>query len=222
MSHLWLQSISPVIRPKTPDRPDAGNLLFVKILGGIQVSLILTDKNIAIVAADGFDEHQMTEIQRALTKVKARVKIVAPEAGLINGWQGEGWGHHFHVDAPLGETLGSDFDMLVLPDGERSTGKLKQNLHVRRVLNHFLEANKPIAAIGAGVGLLALGDKITGRAVAAPAEAQDELKAAGISIGDGDREVDGNLLTATGDDLSAWVEDTLAFFADADIVKRAA
>lgn len=186
------------------------------------MSLILVDKNIAIVAADGFDEHQMTEIQRALTKAKARIRIVAPEPGLVNGWQGEGWGHHFHVDAPMSETLGSDFDMLVLPGCARSTDKLKQNPHMRRLVNHFLAANKPISAIGTGAGLLALGDQMTGRTVAAPVEVQDELKAAGIGIGENDREIDGNCLTSAGEDIAAWVEETLAFFADADIVKRAA
>jgi protease I len=186
------------------------------------MTLNLADKNVAILAADGFDEHQMTEIQKALTKARARLKIVAPEAGLVNGWQGEGWGHHFHVDAPIGEALGSDFDMLVLPGGARSVEKLKANAHARRIVNHFLAANKPIAAIGDGVGLLALGDKIGGRLVAASVAAQEALKAAGVQIGDDNQEIDGNLLTATGDDLAAWVENAVAFFADADVVKHAA
>ena len=184
--------------------------------------LNLADKNIAILASDGFDEHQMTEIQRALTKARAHIKIVAPEAGIVNGWQGEGWGHHFHVDAPISEALGSDFDMLVLPGGARSTEKLRQNPHTRRIVNHFLEANKPVAAIGTSVGLLALGGKISGRTVAAPAESQDELKNAGALIGEAAQEIDGNLLTATGEDLENWVKEAIEFFADAELVKHAA
>ena len=183
---------------------------------------ILPDQNIAIIAADGFDEHQMTEIQRALVKATARVKIVAPENGIVNGWQGDIWGHHFHVDSPIHETLGSDFNMLVLPGGTRSIEKLKANPHTRRILNHFLDAKKPIAAIGGGVALLALGDKVTGRTVAASIEIQDELKKAGIEIGTDEPEIDGNILTSTGEDLSAWVAATLEFFADAELVKRAA
>src|ERR1700744_5685697 len=130
------------------------------------MSLNLADKNVAILAADGFNEHQMTEIQRALTKARARLKIVAPESAIVNGWQGEGWGHHFHVDAPISQALGSDFDMLVLVGGTRSFDKLKANPHTRRIVNHFLEAGKPIAAIGEGVGLLALSPKSAGQLVA--------------------------------------------------------
>ncbi len=84
------------------------------------MQLSLAGKKAAILAADGFNEHQMTEIQRALVKAKADIKTVAPESAVVNGWQGDGWGHHFHVDAPIGETLGSDFDFLILPGGSRA------------------------------------------------------------------------------------------------------
>lgn len=181
----------------------------------------LTDKNVAILAANGFDENQVTEIQRALTKARAHIKIIAPEAGVVNGWQGEGWGHHFHVDAQISEALGSDFDMLVLPGGMRGIEKLKQNLHAQRIINHFLDANKPVAAIAAGVGLLALG-KVAGRTMAAPVEVADEVKNAGAAIGLDPQEIDGNLLTADGSDLAAWVAEVIEFFADADLIKRAA
>jgi deglycase len=191
-------------------------------LGENQVQLSLAGKNAAILAADGFDEHQMTEIQRALVKAKANIKTVAPESGVVNGWQGDSWGHHFHVDAPLGETLGSDFDLLIVPGGSRAAEKLKQNPHTRRIISHFLDANKPIAAIGEGVGLLAVCSGISGRTVAAPPAAEDGLKAAGAVLSEDSQENDGNLLTAKGDDLAAWVEEAMAFFADAEPVRTAA
>lgn len=182
----------------------------------------LAGKNIAILVASGFDENQMTEIQRALVRAKARSHTVAPETGVVNGWQGEGWGHHFAVDAPIGEALGSDYDMLVLPGGERSMAKLKTNLHARRIINHFMEAGKPVAAIGAGVSLLALSSKLVERTVAAPQEVQDELKAAGAEISEDAEIIDGNMLTSNGDDLALWVEDAVIFFADTDQERVAA
>jgi protease I len=182
----------------------------------------LADKNAALLVADGFDEHQMTEIQRALTKAGVRIKTVAAESGIVNGWQGDGWGHHFHVDQPISEALGSDFDFLALPGGARSADKLRQNPHARRIVNHFIEANKPIAAIGEGVGLLTLGEKIAGRTLAAPQEIADGLKAAGIIIGEDDQIIDENILTSNGEDPAAWVQEAIAFFAAADIIRRAA
>ena len=87
------------------------------------MSLTLAGKNVAILAANGFDENQMTEIQRALTKAKVTIRTISPEQGVVNGWQGDGWGHYFPVDVQINAALGSDFDMLVLPGGERSVKK---------------------------------------------------------------------------------------------------
>jgi protease I len=182
----------------------------------------IAGKTIALLVANGFDENQMTEIQRALIKVKANIKTIAPEQGVVNGWQGAGWGHYFPVNAQINETLGSDFDMLVLPGGERAAAKLKGNLHTKRIVGHFIDAGKPVAAIGSGVGLLALVSGIKDRDVAAPAEAHDELKNAGAIVGEDSLEVCGALLTSTGEDIAAWVEAAMQLSPDAEDVQEAA
>ncbi len=180
------------------------------------MNVMLAGKSIAILAANGFDENQMTEIQRALTTAKAKFKTVAPENGVVNGWQKDHWGHYFPVDAPLGEALGSDYDMLVIPGGERGIAKLKTNLHTRRIINHFLEAGKPIAAIGAGVALLALSPRIAGMMIAAPVEAHEELKAAGAVISEDVQETHDMLLTSNGEDNAVWVADAMILFGTAE------
>jgi len=182
----------------------------------------LAGKSIAILAANGFDENQMTEIQRALTTFKAKFKTVAPEQGVVNGWQKDHWGHYFPVDAPIGEALGSDFDFLVIPGGERAIAKLKTNLHARRIINHFLEAGKPVAAIGAGVALLALSARITGVTVSAPADLHEELKAAGAIIAEDDQEVCDMILTSDGQDNAAWVAQAMELFGEAEQILQAA
>ena len=173
------------------------------------MSMTLAGKSIAILAANGFDEKHMTEIQRAFTRAKLSYKVVAPEQGLVNGWQDSAWGHYFPVDMPIGTAMGSDFDLLVLVGGERGIAKLKSNPHTRRIVNHFLEAGKPIAAIGAGVALLALSPKAAGREVAALSEIQDELKAAAMQVSEESQICDANLLSATGADVAAWAEAAL-------------
>lgn len=173
------------------------------------MALSLADINIAILAANGFDENNMTAVQRALTKVKIPYKIIAPEQGLVNGWQDNSWGHYFTVDAPIGTALGSDYDVLILIGGERSVAKLKTNPHTRRIVNHFLEAEKPIAAIGAGVGLLSLSAAAVNRKVAASDDVHAELKAANITVEDNDMTIDGLIVTSAGEDINAWVEAAL-------------
>ena len=180
------------------------------------MTVSLAGKMIAILAANGFDESQMTEIQRALTTAKAKFKTVAPENGVVNGWQDGHWGHYFPVDAPINEALGSDFDFLVIPGGDRAIAKLKTNLHTRRIVNHFLEAEKPIAAIGAGVALLALSAKTAGLTLSAPAEFHEELKATGAEISEDVQETCDMVLTSNGEDTSAWVAATMVLFSEAE------
>ncbi|MDD3370788.1 MAG: DJ-1/PfpI family protein [Alphaproteobacteria bacterium] len=173
----------------------------------------LAGKSIAILAANGFDETQMTEIQRALTGVKASFKTVAPEHGVVNGWQKDHWGHYFPVDAQIGEALGSDFDFLVIPGGERAIAKLKTNLHTRRIVNHFLEAQKPIAAVGAGVALLALSPKSAGLTVAATPDIEEELTAAGALMSEDTSEICDVVLTSTGENTE-WVAQAIELFGE--------
>ncbi|MDR3425004.1 MAG: DJ-1/PfpI family protein [Alphaproteobacteria bacterium] len=182
----------------------------------------LAGKSIAILAANGFDENQMTEIQRALTTAKAKFKTVAPEQGVVNGWQKDHWGHYFPVDAQISEALGSDFDFLVIPGGERAIAKLKTNLHTRRIVNHFLEAGKPIAAIGAGALLLALSAKAAGYTVAAPAEGHEELKAAGVIVSEDEMEVCDKVLSSDGADTAAWVVQAMDLFGEVEEELQAA
>jgi protease I len=182
----------------------------------------LVGKSIALLAANGFDENQMTEIQRALTTAKAKFKTLAPENGVVNGWQKDHWGHYFPVDMHISEALGSDFDFLVLPGGMRAMAKLKSNLHTRRIVNHFLEAGKPIAAIGEGVSLLALSPKIVGVSVAAPLDIQEELIAAGALISADAQENGNNLLTSNGDDTASWVAQAMILFSEVEQELQAA
>lgn len=180
----------------------------------------LQEMKVALLVANGFDENHITALQRALTKAKISSKVIAPEQGLVNGWQDKAWGHYFTVDASINTALGSDHDVLILIGGERSAEKLKANLHARRIINHFVDAEKPIAAIGAGVGLLMLSNAMAGRCVACSDEIHDEVESARIKVSENDQETDGFILTSSGADVEDWVESTLALISDAAAVQE--
>lgn len=186
------------------------------------MDIMLEGNAVAIMVASGFEETELTEPQRALLKTGARLKTISPDQGLVNGWHGKGWGHFFPIDLQIGEVLGSDFDMLLLPGGERSITKLSQNLHTRRIVGHFLDAGKPIAAVGQGVSLLPQARKLKGRTIAAPEALRESLEVAGAKWSEAPFEVDGSLLTATGEDVNEFVEQMLKLFADSVQLKRAA
>ncbi|WP_207485781.1 DJ-1/PfpI family protein [Arenibaculum pallidiluteum] len=183
----------------------------------------LAGKTIAILVANGFEEIEMTEPQRALLKAGATVRVISPEQGLVNGWHGAAWGHYFPVDRGIAEVLGADFDMLVLPGGTRSVAKLSQNPHTKRILSGFMDGGKPVAAIGDGVELLVHVQKAKGRTVAAPEAARAALTEAGATISEDAVVTDKVLVTAVGQDaVGSFVETLLKVFGEAAQVKKAA
>lgn len=166
----------------------------------------LANPSIAILVANGFDENYITAVQRAMTTEKLAYKMIAPEQGLVNGWQNNAWGHYFAVDENISSAMGSDYDFLILIGGERGTAKLKTNLHTRRIVNHFLDAGKPVAAIGSAVGLLALSTKSAGLNVSVSADSRNDLTAAQLIVSADAQTQDGPVLSADGSDVEAWVE----------------
>lgn len=170
------------------------------------MTLSQVQPSIAILVANGSDENHITAIQRQLTKAQSVFKIIAPEQGLVNGWQDNGWGHYFTVDAQISTAMGSDYEVLLIVGGERGVTKLKDNPHARRIVNHFMEAGKPIAAIGAGVSLLTLSAKSASLSVSAPAALKEELKAAQMEVSSETQTRDGAVLTADGSAVDAWVD----------------
>lgn len=170
----------------------------------------LAGKTVAILVANGFEELEMTEPQRALLKLGAAPKIISPEQGLVNGWHGAAWGHYFPTDKHVGDVLAADFDLLLLPGGERSVAKLSNNPHTRRIIGSFMDAGKGVAAIAQGVQLLAVAERAKGRTVSAPEAAAETLTAAGAKVGEEAVVVDRFLVTARSQESLAEFIETLS------------
>lgn len=134
---------------------------------------------IAILVANGFCEQDMTETQRALMDAGANMRIVSTEPGLVNGWTGEGWGHHFASDAGLSSALGADYAMLIIPGGQRSHDKLRLTAHTRRFISSFMAAEKPVVVFDDAVGLMASTDNVKGRTVSGPTGFEEAVVMAG-------------------------------------------
>ncbi len=114
----------------------------------------LIGQKIAILAANGFDEADMIAAQRALVAAGATMRLVSSDNGLVNGWDGKGWGHNFPVDAALNTALGVDYDGLVIVGGQRSFDKLKMTAHTKRFIGSFMLAQKPVVAFGEAADVL--------------------------------------------------------------------
>ncbi len=169
----------------------------------------LAGKTVALLVANGFEELEMTEPQRALLAAGAALKIISPEQGLVNGWHGRGWGHYFPVDVPVAEALAADFDALVVPGGPRSIEKLAGSAHSKRLTRGFVDGGKPIVLQGHAVTLLTLAERAAGRSVAAADDISEAMQTAGATTSADAVVVDGPMLTTRGEEDNPLDRDAL-------------
>ena len=160
----------------------------------------LAGKTVALMVANGFDEIEFTEPQKKLIEAGAKVKVVSRANGLVNGWYDGSWGHFFPIDADLADTLAIDYAGLFVPGGLRSIEEMRNDPHVQRVLKAFVRAGMPVALCGDAVRLLATVDMARGRTVTGAPEAEEELTQAGASWEAGPVVVEGQLVSASGND----------------------
>jgi protease I len=184
----------------------------------------LAGRKVAILIGNGFEEVQMTDMQRALIAAGASAKIVSTSNGLVNGWQGTGWGHYYPVDQQVSETLAADFDMLVLPDGERSLTKLLHTAHSLRIVRGFRDAGKPVAAVGFGASLIVEAGRATDLAIVVEETGRAKAETAGAKLSTETMVTDDSVLTAASTvDMPGFIEAMVSLFATAnDALKSAA
>ncbi len=171
----------------------------------------LKNKNILILAANGFAENDMTQVQRVLTSNGVKPTVVSPDNGLINGWNGTAWGHHFPVDSYIGEVLSVDYDVVICLGGERSVATLLNNPHTNRILNGFVLTNKQMVMMSESVKLLSGFEDVKNWTIAGLESDKDAMIEAGATWSDENFNIDGFLMTGnaaldTENFISAMVE----------------
>ncbi|SLN76820.1 DJ-1/PfpI family protein [Oceanibacterium hippocampi] len=170
----------------------------------------LTGKNIALLVANGFEEAEMTSLQKALIVAGAKVAIVSPEKGIVNSWHDGTWGHFFPVNAFLPEAMSHHFDGVVVPGGSRHVERLSNNPQTTRFLNGFMLDDKPVALHDAAA-LVANGGLADGRTVAATEDVSGALIREGAKVADEPVHVDGRLLSAFGEEtMGQFVSELLS------------
>jgi len=107
----------------------------------------LSNKKIAILATDGFEESELFEPLKALEENGADVDIVSLKYGQIKAWKKGDWGKTIEVDKIVQEVLAQDYDGLVLPGGVINADKLRAEPVAVGFVKDFIENGKPIAAI---------------------------------------------------------------------------
>jgi protease I len=79
------------------------------------------NKNIAILATNGFDHIELTQPREAFNKAGAKTHIVADHKDIIS-WYENQWWDELKVDVLLNKTNADHYDMLFLPGGAVNPG----------------------------------------------------------------------------------------------------
>jgi protease I len=107
-------------------------------------------------------------------------------------------GHRFALNATFDAITPGNYDALVISGG-RAPEYLRLDARVIKAVQHFAQANKPIAAVCHGAQLLAAADVIGGRKISAYPACAPEVRRAGAEYAEiaiDQAVTDGNFVTA--------------------------
>lgn len=173
-------------------------------------------KKIAVLATDGFEQVELTEPVKALRAEGADVTIVSLKTGEIQGMHHHEKGDKTKVDLALSGAHAGDYDALVLPGGVANPDTLRTDQSAIAFIEHFVQANKPIAAICHGPWTLIEANAVRGKKLTSWPSLKTDLKNAGANWVDQSVVVDGKLVTSRKpDDLKDFNRELLALIANA-------
>jgi protease I len=167
-------------------------------------------KKILMLVGDFVEDYEAMVPFQALAMVGHTVHAVCPKKKsgewvqtAIHDFEGhqtysEKPGHRFLLNAIFAEIRPGDYDALVIPGG-RAPEYLRLDPEVLKLVRHFAESGKPIAAICHGPQILAAAGVLKGRTCSAYPAVIPEVRAAGgtgAEVPIDGAHVDGNLVTA--------------------------
>ncbi|HEY9188573.1 MAG TPA: DJ-1/PfpI family protein [Bacteroidota bacterium] len=170
----------------------------------------MSAKKILMLVGDFVEDYEVMVPFQMLLMVGHKVDAVCPgkKAGqkvktAVHDFEGdqtysEKPGHNFTLNATFDEIKPEDYDALVIPGG-RAPEYIRLNNNVIKIVQHFAQKEKPIAAICHGAQLLAAADVLKGKSCTAYPAVGPEVKSSGakwVDVPVDQAFVDGNLVTA--------------------------
>ncbi|THB68339.1 MAG: DJ-1/PfpI family protein [Desulfovibrio sp.] len=165
---------------------------------------------ILILCGDFSEDYELMVPFQALQAMGHEVDAVCPDKNMgdqvatcVHDFEGhqtysEKPGHNFTLNATFSSAKASDYDALLIPGG-RAPEYLRMNEDVLKLVQDFVNADKPIAAICHGPQILAAAGVIKGRKVSTYPACKPEVTMAGAEYADIPIDgafTDGKLVTA--------------------------
>eukprot|EP01136_Pigoraptor_vietnamica_P022212 Opistho-1_new@73099 len=175
----------------------------------------LSNRTIAVLSANGFEESELTEPVKRLKEEGATVHIVSTESGVIKAWNEDDWSIEVTVDKTLREAKADEYDGLLLPGGVINPDQLRVDEDALAFVKAFFEAGKPVAAICHGPQVLINAGVVKGRKLTSVKNISLDLINAGADWSDEEVVVDQGLVTSRSPkDLPAFNDKIVEEFAE--------
>ena len=181
----------------------------------------LANRKIAVLATDGVEQIELTEPVKALKAASAQVVVIAPRSGQIQGMNHDQKGDMLAVDHDLASVRRMRSMPCCYPVAWPIRIRCGRTRRRWRLCRHFVQANKPIAAICHGPWTLIEADGVRGRHMTSWPSLRTDLKNAGANWEDKSVIVDGTLVTSRKpDDLPDFCREMVKLFGTGKRAKR--
>lgn len=175
----------------------------------------LSGKKVAILAADGFEEVELTKPRKALEDAGAKTSVVSIKSGKIQGMNHADKGATVAVDLTLADAKPQEFDALMIPGGLMNPDTLRSTDEALEFVRHFFRQGKPVAAICHAPWVLIDAEVVSGRTITSWPAIKTDVRNAGATWVDQDVVVDNGLVTSRKpDDIPAFNEKMIEEFAE--------
>lgn len=165
----------------------------------------LSGRKVAILAADGFEEVELTKPRAALREAGATTIVVSLKSGKIQGMNHADKGDTVPVDLTLNDAKPEEFDALMIPGGLMNPDSLRSSEEALEFVRHFFRESKPVAAICHAPWVLIDAGVIRGRTVTSWPAIKTDVRNAGANWVDHEVVVDNGLVTSRKpDDIPAF------------------
>ncbi|MGI8512170.1 MAG: type 1 glutamine amidotransferase domain-containing protein [Solirubrobacteraceae bacterium] len=176
----------------------------------------LNGKTIAILAADGVEQVELTEPRDAVQNAGAQTELLSIHDGEIQGVEGDiNPADTFAVDKLVGDASVDDYDGLIVPGGVANPDNLRLDQDAVKFIQDFFATGKPVGIICHGPWILVEADVARGRTLTSYPSIRTDLRNAGATVVDEEVVVDQGLVTSRSpDDLPAFCAKIVEEFAE--------
>ena len=175
----------------------------------------LSNKRIAVLAADGYERSELESPVQRLKEEGATVEIISLKPGQIKSMENHEWSQPVNVDRTVADAKAADYHGLLLPGGVINPDALRSDERAVQFVKDFFSESKPVAAICHGPQTLIDAEVVNGRNMTSYKAIRTDLKNAGANWVDEEVVVDNGLVTSRSpEDLPAFNDKMVEEFAE--------